>query len=364
MRFPKLLLVSLALSTHVFAQDIKVVGTIEQTLQAPQGPSLKANRMPQSIKLLKIELSQPAVDAIAARASLTLKPLNTLTAAHKKAGPRKVALGMNGVPVLNQGSFGSCVTFATTVALNAALNQGDYISQLCQLQLGSYLARNGYAQSGWNGSLGRTVLSSIEAFGVISKDKQRESGCGGLTEYPSNEQQIVNTEMPLEQFHELSENLGSRATWTPILDIFKATNRVDTNPTLDDVKQSLKENDRVTFAVLLVDLDLGTAGAVGTHSTNNDTWVMTPEIVRDIYLRPFAAGGHEMVITGYDDDAVATDDNGREHKGLLTLRNSWGTDVGDKGDFYMSYDYFKILVLEAQRINGMPADGGVDSLRA
>ncbi|MGL6028836.1 MAG: C1 family peptidase [Legionella sp.] len=364
MRLPKLLLASLALSTQVFAQDIKVVGTIEQTLQAPKGPSLNANRKPHSIKLLKIELSQPAVDTISARANLMLKPLNTLTTVQKNTRPRKIALGMNNVPVLDQGSFGSCVTFATTVALNAALNQGDYISQLCQLQLGSYLEHNGYAPSGWNGSLGRTVLSTIESFGVISKEKQRQSGCGGLTEYPSSEQQIVNTEMPLEQFHELSENLGYRATWTPILDIYKATNRVDTTPTLEDVKQSLNENDRVTFAVLLVDLDLGTAGAVGKHSTNNDTWVMTPEIVRDIYLRPFSAGGHEMVITGYDDDAVAIDDSGREHKGLLTLRNSWGKDVGDKGDFYMSYDYFKILVLEAQRINGMPADGGVDSLRA
>lgn len=363
MRLPKLLLASLALSSQVFAQDIKVVGTIEQTLQAPKGPSLSAKPAPHSIKLLKMELSQPAVNAIAARTNSALKPVNTLTTPQKSSLPRKVALGMNDVPVLDQGSFGSCVTFATTVALNAALNQGDYISQLCQLQLGSYLERNGYAPSGWNGSLGRVVLSSIDSFGVISKEKQTSSGCGGLTEYPSNERQIVNTEMPLEQFHELSDNISERTTWTPILDIYKALERVDTNPTLDEVKKSLKENDRVTFAVLLLDFDLGLMGAVGTHSTSNDTWVMTPEIARDIYLRPFF-GGHEMVITGYDDDAVALDDNGREHKGLLTLRNSWGKDVGDKGDFYMSYDYFKILVLEAQRIHGMPADGGVDSFRA
>jgi len=57
------------------------------------------------------------------------------------------------------------------------------------------------------------------------------------------------------------------------------------------------------------------------------------------------------VITGYDDLAVAIDDQGRIHKGLLTLRNSWGKNVGDHGDFYMSYDYFKLLVLEVQQIN-------------
>ena len=63
--------------------------------------------------------------------------------------------------------------------------------------------------------------------------------------------------------------------------------------------------------------------------------------------------GHEMIITGYDDRAVAIDDHGRAHKGLLTLRNSWGALAGDKGDFYMSYDYFKAFVMEVQRIRGL-----------
>ena len=57
-----------------------------------------------------------------------------------------------------------------------------------------------------------------------------------------------------------------------------------------------------------------------------------------------------MVITGYDDDAIAKDSAGQEHQGLLTLRNSWGANAGNHGDFYMSYDYFKLLVVEAQRI--------------
>ncbi|MGF2339111.1 C1 family peptidase, partial [Acinetobacter baumannii] len=64
-------------------------------------------------------------------------------------------------------------------------------------------------------------------------------------------------------------------------------------------------------------------------------------------------GGHEMIITGYDDNAIAVDDNGREHKGLFTLRNSWGEQFGDKGNFYMSYDYFKVLTIEAQRIRAL-----------
>jgi C1A family cysteine protease len=93
-------------------------------------------------------------------------------------------------------------------------------------------------------------------------------------------------------------------------------------------------------------------GAVGTHNAKDDTWVLTPEIARDIYLRP-QFGGHEMVITGYDDNAASVDDQGREHKGLFTLRNSWGDQFGDKGNFYMSYDYFKVLSIEVQRIRAI-----------
>jgi len=53
-------------------------------------------------------------------------------------------------------------------------------------------------------------------------------------------------------------------------------------------------------------------------------------IQRDAYLKS-EFSGHEMLITGYDDNAVAKDENGYEHRGLLTLRNSWGEDVGDHG---------------------------------
>ena len=31
--------------------------------------------------------------------------------------------------------------------------------------------------------------------------------------------------------------------------------------------------------------------------------------------------GHEMVIVGYDDNATAVDNTGKEHRGLLKLRN-------------------------------------------
>lgn len=351
MRTSKLLLLTIALCSNVYAQDIKIVGTLDQTLKLNSPRALNSKVQTKHIKLLKVKLSPYAINVINQRTNNTIN--NPSFSYEASELPSKIELGMNEVPVLDQGQHGTCVTFATTAAVDAALNKGDYISQLCQLQLGLYLEKQGYTASGWNGSYGRWVLSQMEHFGIINKEKQQSIGCGGLTEYPKSSMPGEDSAMSLEQFHELSESLDAEpigVTYSPILDI--AQTSFDIEKTVYEVKTALNENDRVIFGVLLLDFDLGTMGAVGTHNAKYDTWVLTPEIARDLY-RGAQFGGHEMVITGYDDNAVSVDDHGREHKGLFTLRNSWGEQVGDKGNFYMSYDYFKVLADDADRIRAV-----------
>lgn len=63
-----------------------------------------------------------------------------------------------------------------------------------------------------------------------------------------------------------------------------------------------------------------------------------------------------MVIIGYDDSAVATDKYGNKHQGLLILRNSWSSATGDQGNYYMTYDYFEVFVLEVQKIFAYSGD--------
>ena len=352
------LLLSLLFCTGLSAQDLKVIGTIDKTLKIPSGNHFGTKSIQQHIKLLKIQLSTAALRTLIRRSKTSLSHPDFLQSAADNL-PTQVQLGMNDVPVLNQGVFGSCVTFATTGAIDAALGNGDYVSQVCQLQLGKYLERNGYAPSGWEGSIGRLVLSQIEHFGIVNKQQQAAGFCG-LTEYP--QESIATEELSLENYHRVSQNLEELGVyWSPVLDMLNAmSERTDTNRTVNDIKLALNAKDRVTFGILLLDLDLGLMGAVGTHHVNFDTWVLTPEIARDIYLHPLF-GGHEMIITGYDDEAVAKDEQGHEHKGLFTLRNSWGNQFGDRGDFYMSYDYFKILVIEAQRIRNFAINGDSDS---
>ncbi|AHE67442.1 C1 family peptidase [Legionella oakridgensis] len=344
MKLAKLFVAMTFASGSVFANNIEIIGNIHQPIQ-----SLHAHG--DTVTLLKMKLSDKALKVVHNRAQRQYKQHETVVSSSKY--PARIQLGMNQVPVLNQGTHGSCVTFANTAAVDAVLGKGDYISQLCQLQLGRYLEYNAYGHSGWNGAYGPDVLNQMTLFGIVNKEQQRMYGCGGLTEYP-----VIgmdpDTEMSLTDYHNLSEKIpDDEVRWSSILDVDSSTrDRTDTNKTLQEIKKALNAGDRVTFGSLLMDVELGVAGAVGRYHAENDTWVLTTEIARDIYLRDSIAG-HEMIITGYDDDAIAFDEEGRQYRGLLTLRNSWGEKRGNHGDFYMSYDYFRTFVLEAQRIRAL-----------
>ncbi|MDF1677745.1 MAG: C1 family peptidase [Legionellaceae bacterium] len=345
------------ISASAFAQpDIELQGKITQVI--PNSPSSFASDKtlthtpPKTITLMGVKLSDRAWDALAKRSTEALDSPTLETTLKGPRTPSKVQLGMNQVPVMDQGQHGTCATFAVTAALDAALGAGDYISQTCHLQLGQHLETLGYNPSGWNGSLGPLVLDQIRAFGIVNKDTQKEVGCGGLTEYPAASE-TPEEGMTLSAFHDISEPLADEVAWTPLLDIYQIVlDRAEPQKTLDAVKTALRNNDRLTFGVLLFRLNEGVVGAVAKHHSANDTWVLTPAVIDDIKQQK-NYGGHAMIITGFDDHASAVDKDGRWHKGLLTLRNSWGTDVGDGGNFYMSYDYFKVLSTEVQRIRSL-----------
>jgi C1A family cysteine protease len=343
-------LAGILFSTGLLAQDIKVIGHIDQAVKKSIATSaMNAMSAPmKQLRFLKIKISDKAHQQISDTAKKT--DVSNLV------GPsQSKQLGMNNVPVLDQGSHGSCVTFANTAAIDAALNKGDYVSQLCLLQLGRYLQENGYVPSGWEGSFGPIVLNAITTFGVINKAQQMSNGCGGLTQYPmTGEESELGSPMSPVDYHQQTDADSSEAiSWSSVLDttqLFEVS--MAQRQTLRQVKHLLDSGNRLTFGVLLPGIQMGVAGAVGTYHATEDTWVLTPEIMAEFEsANDFA--GHEMVITGYNDSAIATDSEGRTYMGLLTLRNSWGSSIGDKGDFYMSYDYFNTLAIEVQRIRNI-----------
>lgn len=329
-----------------YASPVKITGTVEQSLKTTNSHALANNHIKpiKKIKLLKVELNNQFRENLIAEVNHPEAIKQNLKA------PTAKDLGMGNVPVLDQGMHGTCVTFANTAAIDAAMEKGHYLSQLCQLQLGNYLSQHGYTPSGWGGSWGKTVLNQMATFGIVSLENQRTSGCAGLKEYPINDFQGTEASMSPEEYHAISDDLSEYVHWSSILDVDQLDDEdLDKNAILEQVKKSLNEGDRLTFGVLLMDLEQGTVGAVASNKALNDTWALTPDIIEHLYDNP-DFGGHEMIIVGYDDNAVAKDSEGHTYKGLLHLRNSWGTSIGDKGDFYMSYAYFKTLALEVSRI--------------
>lgn len=350
-------------SASTFAQDFQFVGKIEQpvrpevqkTIQAQamrHAPQAKEIKLP-PVTVLKVQLSEHAWSKLQEKADTNLgaTPQNRGTVMQGLKQQSSVQLGMNDLPVFDQGPHGSCVTFAISAAISAALDRGDYVSELCQLQLGRYLEKNGYMPSGWDGAFASVVLNQMESFGIVSKKVQYEQGCGGYTSYPTNTLEEPAGSLSLEDYHLISESFPDDLGWSVVLDQYQVfSDKVSPQATLERVKAALQAGDRLVFGVMLFRIDEGVAGAVGRYQAPNDTWVLTPEIIAAIYAKDTEVGGHEMVITGYDDYATAVDAKGRVHKGLLTLRNSWGSAYGNEGTFYMSYDYFKALTLDIQRI--------------
>lgn len=333
------ILLSILIINKSLAGGVEVIGSIEHTLHQKGNFITNNTQSNKVIQLMEIQLSDAEKELIEQRAKDFQKQSHSSVprAVLTDALPSKVQLGMNNVPVLDQGAHGTCVTFAITGALDATMKKGDYISQLCHLQLGSYMQRFGYGVSGWNGSYGINVINQIQQYGIVNTVKQQSMGCGGLTVYPTYSAHDDNSFIEPAQFSKLSEWVfGQSVNWSAVPKNYLA---------ITLVKRSLYAGNRVVFGTLLPHFEQGIGGAMGKYHAwaTNDTWILTADILRDARQ---AKAAHEMIITGYDDNAEITDSQGKKHKGLFTVRNSWGPWFGDQGDFYMSYDYFNLLAFQ------------------
>lgn len=270
--------------------------------------------------------------------------------------PEKVELGMNNVPVLDQGRHGSCVTFATVGALDALYAKGDYISPLCSLELGSYLENKSYTPSGWNGSFGSLVLARLNEFGVITMAGQKSGVCAGVKDYPVNDQANEGKTLSLDDYASWSMPISYDLHWfsivtfderfSPSMQSSDAMEKVLTEVKTRLASSDAKNNLRITFGTA-IPYQYCSVGACAKFHATYDTWALTNAMRNDNQM---ALAGHEMIITGYDDNAIATDNEGAQHKGLLTLRNSWSDRAGDQGNYYMTYDFFKQYAIEVHVI--------------
>ncbi|ODN43074.1 C1 family peptidase [Piscirickettsia litoralis] len=224
---------------------------------------------------------------------------------------------------------------------------------MCNLELGKTLGIPD-ANGGWEGSWGPYVLKQINDHGYMTVNKEPTGICGGLTSYPVNSPDTSNP-MSVHDFQANSYKGFTKQNWNKILPTANnfPIDPAEADKVLTGVKRAIGLGHRVTFGTLL---DTNGSlkyhnGAVGEYNgVENDTWVLTSQIAQDARNGSINAG-HEMIITGYNDTACATYKEGwfgkeQQQCGILTLRNSWG----NTGDYYITYDHFKTLVMEAQEI--------------
>jgi len=352
--------------SQVFAEtpSVQVIGNIIGTVITPsfhsskQQPqklmTLSAASSPQSeevgeikhILLQQIVLSKQAQqyldNEMKSLDSASSTPTTTMTL------PSQVDLGMNSVPVLDQGIHGTCATFASTAIIDAVYSKDDYISQLCNLELTDYLhPTTSNTHHGWDGSTNSIILDQIKQYGIISKSYQQATGCAGEKEYPLTDPNNIGHPMSTEDFRLHSEPIMSSIsirTYLEMKDAFSPLSRM--GQVFGQVKQALTNQHRVVIGFLL-DTNKGGVGAYGHYrsKTYADSWIMTPEIKSNILKHKIHAG-HAIIIVGYDDNAIITGSDGSKHVGAFILRNSWGPRAGYQGNYFMSYEYFKELGAE------------------
>lgn len=286
--------------------------------------------------------------------------------------PKRVDLGMNGVPIFDQGYYGSCVTFAVTAALDAAIGKGDYISQMCLMQLGNHLESTSYWPHGWDGSHPDMTLARIREFGIITKADQLKGVCNSETEYPNEpDHPASKMSMSLTDYHKYSHEIIDTYD-TPVLiepkvlfNIVKIKDKWDhpitVNNTSDtwvspahslaSVRKALAEGNRVVVGFLVNNNHLPNGQFKGEY----DSWFASKSL-KDLMLNPnlgetlFDWSYHEIVLYGYDDNAIVRNANGETQKGVFFVRNSWGTEMANKGSEHMTYSYFKLMASNAYSI--------------
>lgn len=232
-------------------------------------------------------------------------------------GQSSIDLGMNNVPVFNQIPHGTCTTFATLAALDAKYFGGDYIDEQCILSLNSSL-NAGTKLNFWTGPIFEPakVLEPLKQHGFV-----RKYNCFN-SYYPDPQQTMSST-----QYESISEtNVSSTIQYKFIQ-----------GPKLKEVQKALREGHRVIlgFFVQAHKQDpISTNGfdvVMQGWPRRGGLWACQQPSSLTQYCAP-TESGHTVVIVGYDDEQQ-----------LLKIRNSWGTDLGDSGDFYMTYSYYNAM---------------------
>ncbi len=335
---------------------VKYLGQESVTLNKIVDPLTGQNKI---VNMIKLQLSDNFKDHLRNKTKKILAKLNdaqtkdsepktvsdySFTAGQSLSDTSKFDLGMANVKVFDQGQHGTCATFATTAALDAKMNAGDFISQQCTLELGVDIEKNYFNEhkvnkeddqadpylSGWDGYNGNdVVLSRLKKYGVVSNQ---------LCPHAYGDEQLAMT--PDEYSVYSKSTWTNEINWKPVTQSDKSSDPSGTEA-INNIKNILRSGHRIVCGILL---DTNNANGDAINATySNGLWKLpTAEKLKsfiDQLENTDIGDGHEIIITGYDDT-----------NRVFKVRNSWGTEAGENGDFYMTYDYYYLLNDGAEEI--------------
>ena len=273
---------------------------------------------------------------------------------------------ISSMPVLDQGTTGTCATFSTTAGLDIltqkstdnyniydSLCMGVYLSEQDAAYFNQSVANEltqwqSYDNNGnlvfpnpWNGSVADIVLSQDSAYGMVN-GQAKDDQDGQFANNSSSKQ--INPSSASYNF------VAPAFTMTPLYGVGETASF--SNSTL--VKNALDHGKLVVIGIPVDDsnnmpqysngmlmniypdanvkgqYDIGNANA---QNLTPDAWVCSEQIASDINNNVKGVGGHAVLVTGY----IPSSTYGGG--GFFVIRNSWGSSFGSNGNCFVSFDY-------------------------
>lgn len=329
--------------TAIAAEEINVIGTTPISISLENSPldlvfAREYFKQHKTIRLSTIEISPKSQQRIINKAE-------NIVDEHLSFGTQgnpsyvsdtnfNVDLKMANVPVLDQGSLGTCVTFSITAALDALKQAGDFVSQQCLLELSStyYIPNNIEYDlcnnlSGWDGYFAECQLARVQRHGVVAKAQ-----C--LNKYP-----VKNKKLSTDEY----KNLSFNGQWSKDFNW-----KFIESGNIEELKKALNNGNRVAMGFLINPSKIEYANGYPINNKTSGLWALpTSKTGLESFLKELdeqiannEASGHEVIVVGYNDAQQ-----------VLKIRNSWGSTSGDNGEFYMTYDYYKLMAIDAIEIS-------------
>ena len=261
-------------------------------------------------------------------------------------------------PILDQGNFGTCVTFATTGLIGYTQdNNTDTFSQLYTLLKG-YNDTGNVSDAGWNGLEGSMPLidriNNNDKGYIFIRDKKQSDKMN----YNKLSSSAADQGIPVLSNDEICNAINNLIYGDnkSMIDAFNANIPKAVKLNLQIKPLEVSQGNSQNSEVIKNELDAGRKVVIGAtmygdkdqqmvfdgYKLASDGKSIKPDdAIKNTWdiVTDNPVGGHELIVASYFVDS--------DGKIMFLIRNSWGESAGDDGNYYMSEDYLNAATMDA-----------------